>query len=173
MEMSLVGLVHALQREGGRLTFPEPEFGSDPHLGSDQWNGRVERERERLGVEDDTTVEDVCLALATAVIELRVELEAKAHCPANRHQSSDDSLAVLSARLADRHEVLHLDDALGCQEAGDEDVGVREVELLGRSAGSGGRDTPKSAQVLVEDGCEDARRVKAPRAVPVDRAVGP
>jgi hypothetical protein len=72
----------------------------------------------------------------------------------------------------DRHEVLHLADAVGGQKPRDEHVGVGQVELLDVAAAVDRCNLEPAALVGVEDAAEDARRIEARRAEPVDRAVG-
>ena len=60
----------------------------------------------------------------------------------------------------DRHEVLHLPHAVGREEARDEDVRVREVELLRRPLVARRAQGVVAAAVLVEDRPEHARRVE-------------
>src|SRR3712207_6800095 len=62
--------------------------------------------------------------------------------------------------------------AVGAQEAGDEDVGLREVELFGRPVCSGRGDSPVAAALLVENRPEQAGGVETWAAVPVDRSLG-
>jgi hypothetical protein len=76
------------------------------------------------------------------------------------------------ARPRRGHEVLHLPHAVGHQEARDEDVGIGEIELLGAPAIAVGRDAVHATAIGVEDCPEDARRVEARAAVPVDRPIG-
>src|ERR1700759_2965689 len=71
----------------------------------------------------------------------------------------------------DRHEILDFAHAVGAQEAGDQDVGVGEVELLARPPAASGCDPPEPAAGAVEDRREHARRVEIWAAVPVDRAI--
>src|SRR5262249_44431720 len=68
------------------------------------------------------------------------------------------------------HEVLHLADALRREEARDQDVGIGNVELLGRAVLDRG-DPVEATVAAVEDRAEDAGRIEAERAVPVDRPV--
>jgi hypothetical protein len=75
-------------------------------------------------------------------------------------------------RLGDRHEALHLAYALLAQEARDEDVRVREVELPRRPVLGDRCDAIVAALLLVEDRGEDARRVERGAAVPVDVPIG-
>ena len=57
------------------------------------------------------------------------------------------------------------------QEARDEDVGVRPVVLLAAETFAGRGDAKPAALLVVEDRGEDAGRVEARKAQPVDRAV--
>jgi hypothetical protein len=107
------------------------------------------------------------------VVEARGDVDDEAHLLSHGEHPADHAVAV--RRLAGargRHEVLHLAHSVGHQEAGDEDVGVGEVELLGGPAVAVRRDTEQAPAVGVEDRREDARRVEARAAVPVDRPLG-
>jgi hypothetical protein len=72
------------------------------------------------------------LVLLAAVVEARADLEAEAHRAAHDDHAADEPVTVHRPLALDRHEVLHLADARLGQEARDEDVRVREVELLRR-----------------------------------------
>ena len=66
-----------------------------------------------------------------AVVKPRRALELEAHFAAHRDDPAYQSLPVLAeVRLRDRHEVLDLADATWSQEASDQNIGVREVQLL-------------------------------------------
>ena len=107
------------------------------------------------------------------VVEAWRDVDDEAHLPAHGEDSADHAVAVRGLPGARRgHEVLHLPNALGHQEARDEDVGVGQVELLGAPPVAVGRDAEQASAVGVEDRREDARRVEARAAVPVDRPVG-
>jgi hypothetical protein len=101
-----------------------------------------------------------------AVVEARLAGEPEAHRAPDGDDAADQTLPL----LADAHEVLHLGDALGGEEAGDEDVRVREVELLRRRLPDR-RQAEGAAALGVEDGREDAGRVEVGPAEPVDRPV--
>jgi hypothetical protein len=107
------------------------------------------------------------LVAGARVVEARGDVDDEAHLPSHRHHPADQA-----ARMRGDHEVLHLPHSAGHQEARDEDVGVGQVELLGLPAVAVGRDPEQAAAVGVEDRREDARRVEARAAVPVDRPVG-
>src|SRR5829696_9173586 len=61
---------------------------------------------------------------------------------------------------------------MGAKEAGNQNVGIREVELLGRPVCSDRGDSSVAAALPVEDRPEQARRVETWAAVPVDRPLG-
>ncbi len=90
--------------------------------------------------------------------------------PRSTEHAANQPLAVVALRR-DGHEVLHLADPFRGEEAGDQDVRVREVELLDGADTEHGRDPVPAALPPVEDRREHARRVEARAAVPVDRPV--
>jgi hypothetical protein len=75
--------------------------------------------------------------------------------------------------LLHRHAVHHLSHAVRAQEAGDEDVGVGEIELLelGPLPRLAGDDLPAAALPAVEQGGEEAGGIEVREAAPVDGAV--
>src|SRR5215813_12366696 len=84
----------------------------------------------------------------------------------------EDYMPVGPGAGPDRHVVLDLGDAVGVQEAGDQDVGFRPVVLLVAQLAARGRGDPEApALVGVEDGPEHAGRVEARQAEPIDRPV--
>ena len=86
---------------------------------------------------------------------------------------ADQALAVHHLAGTRRgHEVLHFPDSLGHQEARDQDIGVRQVELLRTPSVAVRRDAEPPASISVEDGRENARRIETRAAIPVDRPVG-
>jgi hypothetical protein len=100
------------------------------------------------------------------VVEPRRDVGNQAHLAPHREHAADQPVAER------RHEVLHLSDAVGHQEARDEDVRVREVQLLGAPGVPVGCDAEAPPAIGVEDRPEDARRVEPRVAVPIDRPVG-
>ena len=91
--------------------------------------------------------------------------------PAADHSHPANQFIRHEAGAADRHVVLHLGHVVGVQEAGDEDSGVRPVELLVAELVAGRGDPEAPALLVVQDGGEDAGRVEARQAQPVDGAV--
>jgi hypothetical protein len=106
------------------------------------------------------------------VVEARLDLDAEGQLASHAEHTPDQPVPEHAAgRVVDRHEVLHLADAALGEEAGDQDIGVREVELLGRPAVCRRGDPVVAAATPVEDRAEHARRVEVGAAVPVDRPV--
>src|SRR5205823_3031122 len=104
------------------------------------------------------------------VVEGRATLQMKRQLAAD-HTDPPDQFIRHRARTADRHVILDLAHALVVQEAGDEDGGVRPVELLVPEvvAGRGNAETPPLP--VVQNCGENARRVEVRQAEPVDRPV--
>ena len=87
----------------------------------------------------------------------------------------DDAVDVLrqdvdAAHRGERHEVRERDGAGGRDKGGLQDVGLRQVALR-RLVGAKGGDLEAAAALVVEDGGEDAGRIDAGHAAPVDGAV--
>ena len=77
--------------------------------------------------------------LGAPVVKAWRALQLEAHLTAHRHDPAHQPLAMLGVdRLRNGHEVLDLAHTIGGQEASDENVGVGEVQLLGRTALIGG-----------------------------------
>ena len=105
------------------------------------------------------------------VVERRAALHLQRQ-PAADHPHPADELGVRPGPGPDRHVVLDLGDAVGVQEAGDQDVGFRPVVLLlAQLAGRGRGDPEPPPLVGVEDRPEHAGRVEARQAQPIDRPV--
>src|SRR5215203_2335380 len=107
---------------------------------------------------------------AAGVVEGRQTLDAENHLPPYDPHVTDEPVTLPRARH-DRHEVKGLGQARRREEAGQEHVGIGQVELvavgvLHRSQ----REMP--ALLLVEDGAEDTRGVEGGKAQPVYGAVG-
>jgi hypothetical protein len=99
----------------------------------------------------------VHLVACASVVEARLELEPKAHLAANGDHAADEPVTVpFLPAPRDRHEGLELAHPLRREEAGDEDVRVREIQLLRRPALDGGRDAVEAAPLAVEDGGEES-----------------
>ena len=106
------------------------------------------------------------------VVEGGTALQAKGQ-PAADDADPPDQLVRHRADATDRHVILDLAHAVVVQEAGDEDVGVRPVELLVPEVVAGRGDAEAAALSVVQDGGEDAGRIEVRQAEPVDGAVHP
>src|SRR5690349_2086504 len=113
------------------------------------------------------------LVLLAAVIEPRLDLRLEQHRPPNADETANQRMRRVRPRVRDRHEVLDLADSLGAEETSDQDVRVREVQLLAGPTRARWRDLPAAPVPPIEDGTEDARRIEVRTAVPVDRALHP
>jgi hypothetical protein len=164
----------AVEHEAGRLPGPKVDARADV-AAVDDLERPARREAEpQLGRAEQRAVRGERDVVAGAcVVEARSDVDDQAHPSAHGEHPADHAVAVRRvAGARGGHEVLHLPDAVGHQEARDEDVRVREVELLGVPAVAFGRDAKQAAVVGVQDRRKDARRVKPRAAVPVDRPVG-
>jgi hypothetical protein len=173
--MRLVAVGDVLENEGRALTRLEFECRADVAAVQLDPGVGFERQAEARGLEQGPVrVALRPVGLAT-VVEARRALELEVHPAAHRHDATDEPLAVRAPRagLPDRHEVLHLANPVGGEEARDQHVAVREVHLLRLPARRRGPQRKVTAAVGVEDRGEHARRVEIRAAVPVDRAVVP
>jgi hypothetical protein len=76
-----------------------------------------------------------------------------------------------AAGPTDRHVVHDLANAVRVQEACDENVCIGPIVLLLPDVVAGRRNSKMPTLLVVENGREDARRIKARHTHPVDRAV--
>src|SRR5262249_45785895 len=79
--------------------------------------------------------------------------------------------AVRLSRVFHGHEVGHLGDAVGVEEARQQHVGVGKIELLARRAPEEWRDLEAPTTLRVDEGREHRRRVEARQAEEVDGSV--
>src|SRR5919106_2926282 len=108
--------------------------------------------------------------VAAGVIEGRQALDAETHLPPNDPYVADEPVPLPRTRH-DRHEVKGLGQAFGREVAGQEHVGVGQVELVAVGVlHRMQREMP--ALLVVEDGAEDTRGVEGGQAQPVYGAVG-
>ena len=165
-------LGHPLEHERDALARVQGELRAHAHADLLERDRSRERQREARRLEERSAIAELERVLRPSVVEGRLALEAHVHRAAHAQHAADQTMAVPLARgRLDRHEVLHLADPVGIERARDQDVRVREVQLLRPRAGVGGSDAVVPTAVGVEDRGEDARRVEARAAVPVDRPV--
>jgi hypothetical protein len=111
--------------------------------------------------------------LRAAEVKPRCALELEARPTAHAQHAADQPVTVRPvAELADLHEILNLPDPAVGQEARDQHVRVRQVQLLGLPPTVRRPEHEPPAPLRVEQRREHARRVKTRRAIPVDRPVG-
>jgi hypothetical protein len=103
-----------------------------------------------------------------AVVKTWLCLKPEARAAADPNQAPDEPLRA----VAHGHEILDLAHPLRGQEPGDQDVGVRQIQLLGHRERVGGSDPVEPATAAIQQRPEHARRVEPLGAVPVDRPVG-
>ena len=98
------------------------------------------------------------------VIEGQRALHLEGHRSPDYFDAADD-LATVNSFLggADWHVVRHLTDPVGREEARDQDIGVRPVELLGRYSFAHRSYLEASAFPIIQDGGEDAGESKRGR----------
>ena len=134
---------------------------------------RREMQHQIVGLETESALvlDDDGVRLAP-VIEPRRNRHAELHGAAHAGDPTDDPRAMVGiVRARDRHEVLDLGDAVLAQEAGDEHVGVGEVELPRGDLSVDGFHGPGTAAAGVEQRTEHTRRVEPRTAEPVDPPV--
>ena len=189
--VAVVAASDALEHEGHGLAGRQREIGEHALLAALERDRRGQRQRQLARVKRRAVLADHRLVRLAPVVERRRALHAQAKRAPHAEHATDQAVPLPFGRTRlDRHEVLHLADAVGVEEARDQDVRVREVQLLvvapplAIRAGDDASqhrclrahdldrcDAEEAAAVCVEQGGEDARRVEARAAVPVDRAV--
>ncbi len=120
-----VALGHRLQHERLALAGLKRELAEDALLADAEADPRGEREIQRGCLEDDAMLVDDGLVRLASVVETRVDLDAEGHLAPDAEDAAGQPLP-----RPHRHEVLELAYSDRSEEAGDEDVRVREVELL-------------------------------------------
>jgi hypothetical protein len=131
----------------------------------------VQRQGQVVGHEDGPRLDQPRLVLLAAVVEpgRDVDLEGDPSPHASHHPQDP---VVRGGLLAGRrHEVDHLADSVLGHEPGDQDGGVRKVQLPAGDAGAGRPHPEVAAAFLVEQRGEDTRRVEPWAAEPVDGTV--
>ena len=162
----------AAQDERGLLPFPEREVGDHAGAVAPQRYGGGQAEAQPRPVEAGAVLVQVAFVSGAGVVEGGTALQMKRQ-PAADDPDPPDQLVLRRAGAADRHVILDLAHAILVQEAGDEDGGVRPVELLAPEVVAGRGDAEAAALAVVQDGGEDAGGIEVRQAEPVDRAIHP
>jgi hypothetical protein len=168
------------EHERRALPLREHKPGGDAVGAGPKGEVRRERERQVRPLEHRTGRRERDPGPRAGVVECgrAEELEFDA---ASRHAHAPHDLIVPLGGIHDagRHEVPDLAHSRLREEAGDQNVGVRPVELLEHDLGVGhlrvgrtlhGADREAASFVVVEQGPEHARRVEVGKAEPIDRA---
>ena len=110
---------------------------------------------------------------SAAIVERRVAGQLEGGPAADRAGLADEQVAGLSGAAGVRHhEVDHLTDGFRAVEPGQQNVRIGQVKLPGPPAGAAGQGEV-AALAGVQERPEQRGRVKAGRAIPVDRTVRP
>jgi hypothetical protein len=96
---------------------------------------------------------------------------AKCHLTSHAPDQPNDPVTVCRELASDRHEIDDLSDTRLGHEAGDQDRGIREVDLLAGEDVHGRGHSEVPAAVVVQQRAEDAGRIEPRRAEPVDGSV--
>ena len=134
---------------------------------------QVDRHRRLPALEDDAVVGQMCLVGLTTVVEPRCDVDLERHLAPHTPEHADQPVRRRGDPAAgDRHEVDELPHPRLGHETGDQDRGVREVQLLAAEDLHGRPHPEMTTALVVEQGTENAGRVEPRRAEPVDRPVG-
>ena len=124
-------------------------------------------------LEEDAAVVPVGAVLRAPEVKPGSAFELEAHPAAHAEHATNQPVAMRPVPdLPDRHEILDLADSGRGEEARDEHVRVREVELLVLPFAACGPEHETAAAVRIEQRGEHARRVEPRAAVPVHRPLG-
>jgi hypothetical protein len=133
----------------------------------------VQGQRAVIALEDRAIRAHLELVRGAPVVEAGRDFEVERHRAARDAQHPDDGVTIgRDPRPVDRHEVADLADAIRRQEPGDQDRGVRKVQLLGDDIRLGGPQAKLSALAAIEQRSEHARCVEPGAAEPVDGPLG-
>ena len=109
---------------------------------------------------------------ATGVVERGPAFQPERQSSANDANSPDEVFLRRRPR-PDGHVIFEFPDAVGVQKAADQDIRFRPVVLLVPQTFRRRGDTESPALVRIENRAEDARRIEARQAQPIDRPVQP
>ena len=151
MTVHLVLAWHVLEDE--RRALPRLELERSVHITVAHLDRRLGLERDpRAGaLKEHASGVALCAVSLAPKIKPRRALELEPHPPAHAQHAANQPVAVRSIEaFTDRHEILDLPDSSWSEEAGDQHVGVREVQLLVLPLAVGRPERKVSAAVGVE-----------------------
>jgi len=162
-------VLHRLEDERGPLAVLQGELRDRGVALDAEGDGAGEPQGQRRAAEAHAAGPGLRLVSGPGVVEGRPTLELERDGPADGADHPHDAMrAVLVVAGGDGHEVEDLPDAVRMEEARDQDVGVRQVHLLVSAPPERGGDPEVAPLRVVEDRGEDARRLEARKAAPVD-----
>jgi len=134
-------------------------FWRDPGVlhGGSLGQDAVQRQLHAVRGEDRPVLGDVQLVRLARVVEARLDLDREPHHAADHADVADQPVPVGCRAAGDRHEVVYLADAVRGHEPGDQDRGVRQVELLGHVVVAVRRDPVEATPFGIQQRCEYAR----------------
>jgi len=161
------------KNEDLRFSFGEDELGGHPTLPVIlEWHGSGKSQSQAAGLEHRS------VSFYQRVVGLSSIVESGAASDGNLHRSPDAANAAVDmtiltgvGRQPDRQEVFQLGNSVRQQEARNQDVRGRPIELLVPHAIRVGSNSETAAVFVIQDRPENAGRVKVWVAVPVERAV--
>jgi hypothetical protein len=115
---------------------------------------------------------DLHLVTRTRIVEAWLEDKAQMHFTAYAANGADNAVSARrNCRFVDWHEVRHFGNTCLGHEASDEYRRVWKVQLLDDRVVVFGNDLERAAPGVIEQAGENARRVEAGAAEPIDGAV--
>ena len=149
--------VRVAEQEGDGVPHVHEELRLDAVSDHVQWHVRREAQLLPAGGEDDAVGAELDRVLVPGIVKGRDAGQSHVDRAAHNPDLPDDLVRMGQVRSVpvDGHEVYDLADALGAEEAGDQDARLRQVHLL-LDGGLNGGDLEEAALVRVQDGGENA-----------------
>ena len=129
--LGLLAALARLEHEGGALAGAQGELAGHAVTHPLERCLASQEHGQTRCVEGGAVLVQLHLVAIAGVVEPGLALEPEVHLAAHSHHPAHQPPLVLGV-APDGHEVLHLTDPVGGQETGDQDVGVGQIELLGR-----------------------------------------
>ena len=158
---------HRLQHHAADFALPQGAGPAQPVTGALRRDPRfrqrgplrrdaVQGQLHALGPEHGAMIGDLQRVRLAAVVEARLDLDREPHHAAHHPDVPHQPVPVGRRALDDRHEVVHLADPVRGHEPGDQDRGIRQVQLLAHVVVPVRRDPVEAAPVGIQQGREHA-----------------
>jgi hypothetical protein len=131
----------------------------------------VQRQLQIAPLEHRPVVGQLHLVRFARVVEPRLKVHHETHRAAYHAQLPHQPVPVRRGSSGDGHEVVDLTDSVRGHEPGDQDRGVRKIQLLADIVVPVGSDPEMAAAAGIEQRREHARRVEPGKTQPVHGAV--